>query len=102
MGNYSFFLSWRKDILSRYEGLFGAGEDEVDDRVGGYEAEEDNRRRTVGDFQKDDEAEKRKKWAWFSVLYTLADGDITKVDAVLKRTYIECLTWLSYEKDMKK
>jgi hypothetical protein len=48
------------------------------------------------------EEEKRKKWAWFSLIYSLCDGDITKVDAVLNRTYIECLTWLSYEKDMKK
>ncbi len=103
MGNCSFFLSWRQGILARYDGLFGGSEDEEDDRVGGYEAsEDDGRRRTHGDVNESAEEKTKKKWAWFSLIYSLCDGDITKVDAVLNRTYIECLTWLSYEKDMKK
>jgi hypothetical protein len=102
VGNSAFFLSWREGILNRYDGLFGQGTDEGDDEVRGYEDDGTGKRRTASDSQRDIEEEKRKKWAWFSLIYSLCDGDITKVDAVLNRTYIECLTWLSYEKDMKK
>lgn len=99
MGNYSFFLSWRNGILKRYEGLFRAEGDGGEDEVRGFDAGESGGRRSYGDVNAGGKEDINKKWAWFSLIYSLCKGDITKADEVINKTYIECLTWLSYEKD---
>ena len=42
-----------------------------------------------------------KKWGWYQIIHRLADGDITKMEAV-ETIYIDvALTFLSYEKDLE-
>lgn len=45
------------------------------------------------------ENERAKKWNWFSFIYMLTKGDITKRDQVLKMNYISALNWLAFEKE---
>lgn len=36
------------------------------------------------------------RWGWLAMVDRLANGDITKHDAIYERNYIECLNLLSY------
>jgi hypothetical protein len=38
-------------------------------------------------------------WSWIGLIYKLCEGDITKTEAVVNKPFIECLVWLSYEKE---
>ena len=40
-------------------------------------------------------------WAWFGILHRLTGGDITKLETITKASLFECLTWLTYEEEMK-
>jgi hypothetical protein len=43
-----------------------------------------------------------KKWSWFSFFYGLAQGDITKMESVLKLNILFTLTFKSFEIENKK
>lgn len=43
----------------------------------------------------------QKKWSWFGYLYTLAKGDITKMESIAKLNFIFSLTYKSYELENK-
>lgn len=74
-----FFLQHSKGISHHYAALF---------RDGG--GEENDKAQTVA-----------KKWGWYQIIHRLADGDITKMEAV-ETIYIDvALTFLSYEKDLE-
>jgi hypothetical protein len=45
--------------------------------------------------------ERAKKWTWVGIVYRLCNGDIIKSKEVLGLSYITCLVWLSYEKEMQ-
>jgi hypothetical protein len=60
----------------------------------------DKKRRTIQDAQADNINDKTDKWGWIGVIYSLCDGDITKTEAVVSKPVLECLVWLSYEKEM--
>lgn len=66
-----------------YKGLFNKKGIEVDDIRGGLNVKLDDR------------------WKWLSMVDRLSGGDITKLDLVYERNYIECLNLLSfwYERD---
>jgi len=42
------------------------------------------------------------KFMWFSFVYALADGDITKYDKIMDLNFIMSLNHLSYKKQFKK
>jgi hypothetical protein len=58
------------------------------------------RRKTIEESRAELEMDKREKWAWIGIIYKLCGGDITKTEAVVNKPFIECLIWLSYEKEM--
>ena len=39
------------------------------------------------------------KWNWYSSIYGLTKGDITKLDEITKSSLHKCLTMLAFEKD---
>ena len=70
------------------------------------------RERTIGDFgiifggdsEGDGEVVTDKfanNWAWFGILHRLTGGDITKLETITKSSLFECLTWLTYEEEIK-
>lgn len=63
-------------ILRNYSGLYKRGSEETDQRIG--QGSIDGR------------------WTWLAMVDRLANGDITKHDAIYARNYIECLNLLSY------
>tara|TARA_R110002049_G_scaffold285258_2_gene466080 strand:- start:1421 stop:1594 length:174 start_codon:yes stop_codon:yes gene_type:complete len=40
-------------------------------------------------------------WAWFGILHRLTGGDITKLETITRTSLFECLTWLTYEEEIK-
>ena len=70
------------------------------------------RERTIGDFgiifgddsTGDEEVvtdQFSENWAWFGILHRLTGGDITKLETITKTSEFECLTWLTYEEEIK-
>lgn len=39
-----------------------------------------------------------KQWGWYTSIYAIADGDLTKFDTVTKLNILQCLTYLTFEK----
>ncbi len=101
-------MDYRSRIYERFSGLFinedGEGEDaEEDSKLAEYfdGAQEGHGRKTIADAERDASADLNKKWGWIGVIYKLTGGDITKTEAVVSKPLLECLVWLSYEKEMK-
>lgn len=40
------------------------------------------------------------KWGWYSVIYNLSNGDVTKINEVTRLNANECFTFLCYSKDL--
>jgi hypothetical protein len=53
---------------------------------------------TVNDAKAIESEKQRGEWSWIGLIHRLCGGDITKTDLVLRKTFMECLIWLSYEK----
>ena len=73
-----FFLEFKKRITETYTELFGESEGS------GHLS------KTQGFAQ---------KWGWYQSIYGLANGDIRKLDEVVKLKLHQCLQHLSFEKD---
>jgi hypothetical protein len=84
------FLKYRKDIIEKYKGIFGGGEPDDDEFDNDEEIEE---------VEVDNSAET--KWGWLAVIYNMANGDITKTDAILEKSFISVLNWASMRKDFE-
>jgi hypothetical protein len=83
------FLKYRKDIIEKYKGIFGGGEPDDDE----FDDEE------IEEVEVDNSAET--KWGWLAVIYNMANGDITKTDAILEKSFISVLNWASMRKDFE-
>jgi hypothetical protein len=79
---FGFFLDFRKRVIKRYPKLYGDGTNK----------DEEGR---ILDF--DARTQFGKKWGWYSSIYGLAKGDLTKYDEVTKYGLFKCLTYLSFE-----
>jgi hypothetical protein len=77
-------LDFRKRVVKRYPKLFREG------------VEDDERERT-SDFSA--RTQFGKKWGWYSSIYGLAKGDLTKYDEVVKYGLYKCLTYLTFEQE---
>ena len=40
-----------------------------------------------------------RKWGWYGVIHSLANGDVTRINSITKVTAAEVFTYLSYEQD---
>lgn len=89
----------RQHLYKQFEGLFNQEEPDTDD---GYSESDGNRQGSFGETQRVEEDRKQSKWNWIGIIYQLCDGDITNTEAVVSKTFIECLVWLSYKKEMNK
>ena len=76
-----FFLRTRERINESYPELFG----------GDAEGSEFSAR---GQFSR--------KWNWYTSLFRIADGDITKYATIAKLNIHECLYYLAYKNDLDK
>ena len=74
-----FFLQFRDRIIEGFPGLFQENDSEEQDLS------------SQGGFGQ--------KWGWYSSIYGLAKGDITKFDQVTKEPIFKCLTYLTFEKE---
>lgn len=97
MAEPDFFLDYRTDLYKRFDGLFGGSNHEDD-----AEPEESDKSggRSFSDRQAEQAEQRQQKWNWIGIIYDLCRGDITKTEAIVNKTFIECLIWLSYEKEM--
>jgi len=75
-------LEFRKRLITKFAFLFGEGN--------GEESEDG------GEFN--ETAQFAKHWGWYQSIYALAQGDITRFEAITKHKLIECLTYLTFEK----
>jgi hypothetical protein len=78
---YGFFLQFRQRIIESYDSLFGEGH-------GGTEYS------AVGIFNS--------RYGWYSSLYALSQGDITRFDSITRLPINQCLTYLTFEKEKNK
>lgn len=109
MAEHTFFLDWRRDIHTKFQGLFsGSNSDDEDDgdadaKLAEYDegVQSGSNRKTISDARKEAGEDLNQKWGWVGVIYSLCGGDITKTEAVVSKPAIECLVWLSYEKEME-
>jgi hypothetical protein len=88
-------LEFRRKLLGEYGGIFGTGEDgnsDGDDFVGLSKKE-------IIELKKIDEQDKR--FRWYSYIYLLADGDITKFKDIMDLSFILTLNHISYKKIIK-
>jgi hypothetical protein len=94
LGKHTFFLSFREGVYKKFEGLFNndSSGDEGDD-------DEFNGRLTIQEINARKAEERKSSWSWIGLIYKLCEGDITKTEAVVNKPFIECLVWLSYEKE---
>jgi hypothetical protein len=100
LGNTTFFLSWRNEIHQRFAGLFRGNSP---DEEGGTEpVEGDGKRKSIEELRAEAEQDALEKWAWIGLIYRLCEGDITKTDTVVAKPFMECLIWMSYEKEVLK
>tara|TARA_B100001094_G_scaffold254605_1_gene253373 strand:+ start:1039 stop:1203 length:165 start_codon:yes stop_codon:yes gene_type:complete len=42
-----------------------------------------------------------KKWGWYTIIYSLANEDLLKIDEVVKKPLYECLTFMSHKQDIE-
>ncbi len=72
-----FFLSFRHRLIENYDELFGEQGGETTSSRAGFS----------------------KKWGWYSSLYGLAAGDITRFENITKLGMHQCLMMLAFMKD---
>ena len=76
------FFDYRRGVSNRFAIIF---EQETKEDVERY---------------RDTEEQFNNKWGWYGVIYNLANGELTKMNDVLKLTAEEVFTFLCYSKDL--
>jgi hypothetical protein len=92
-------LENRSGLYKQFEGLFN--QEEQDEDVGDSPTD-GNRQGSFAEAQRVEEDRKQNKWNWISIIYRLCNGDITKTEQVVSKPFIECLVWMSFEKETNK
>ena len=77
LGANVFFLQFRQRIIEKYSDLFGGEQGDTD-----YSAA----------------AQFGQRWGWYSSIYAIAQGDLTRFDRVTELPITQCLTYLTFEK----
>lgn len=75
------FLQFRQRIIEKYDELFGEQQTDAD-----YSAT----------------AQFGRRWGWYSSIYAIAQGDVTRFDTVTELPINQCLTYLTFEKQKNK
>ena len=80
-----FFLRFVKRIVEQYPVVFKDGSDEGQEDANSFSAR----------------AQFGERWGWYSTIYAIANGDLTKFDRVTTLSLRKCLTWLAFEKQKR-
>ena len=78
-----FFFEFRSGIHTDFNPLFEETKEEEDKPF------------------KTDEESFGNKWGWYAIIYKLTGGEFLKMEEVIQRPLTECLTWLSFQKDVE-
>ncbi len=73
-------MEFRERVVKDFDGLFGGDSDEQ-----------------PNDFSESQQFTTR--WGWYSSIYQLSKGDVTKFDRITNEGLFKCLTLLSFEKE---
>ena len=88
------YLNYRNDLINnKYSELFSVGDDEDEDLDGKDLAEYNKRKNEEKVFN---------KWAYESITYDLADGNLTEMDNILDKSLIYVLNILSMKTETKR
>ena len=88
------YLNYRNDLINnKYSELFAVGDDEDEDLDGKDLAEYNKRKNEEKAFN---------KWAYESITYDLADGNLTEMDNILDKSLIYVLNILSMKTETKR
>jgi len=79
------YNSWRADLFKKYDSLFSAPPEPEEEEIFEEEKEEE-----------EEEEKENSAYQWLDIANNLA-GHILKLDAVLDKTILEVMNWLSYE-----
>jgi hypothetical protein len=89
------YLDFKEIILDKYHVVFNNEGDELEDTTGLSEEE-------IIEINKEIEEDKKKaKWSWPALINNLAEGDITKYDAITNQPLILVLNELAMRKALK-
>jgi len=80
-------LKYRDKIIENYDDLFDDGSSSIEDD----EPEEEKSKQEVV----------QSRWAWESLTYHLAEGDITKIQSIMELPHLMVFNWLTMVKDLK-
>jgi len=78
IGSLFFFLQFRDRVIEAYDSLF-------------------QQSRTDGDYSR--AANFSAKWGWYSSIFSLAGGDVRKLEDITKLNIHQCFTFLSFTKE---
>ena len=73
-----FFLRFRQATFDKFEDIFNTGNEEKEFSTDGL----------------------TKKWGWYNAIYMLANESFLNVEQIVKKPAYECLTFMSYKKDV--
>lgn len=93
------FMSFKTNIYESYKALFQPPitQEEMDE----YEVLDDYPV-TAEELEAERMEKMAERWSWENITYRLADGDITKYDAIMKMPVIFIFNQLSFLKEMRK
>jgi hypothetical protein len=83
-------INLNNNVLQNYRGLF-------DDTL--LINEEDVDKNKINDYKRD--KEQLNKWKLLQITYFLCEGDITKIDNINNRSFIEVFNFLTYQKEQE-
>jgi hypothetical protein len=75
-------LEFRKRLITKFTFLFGEPNAEEPENGGEF----------------NERTQFAKHWGWYQSIYHIAQGDLSRFEAVTKHKLIECLTYLTFEK----
>jgi hypothetical protein len=85
------YIKFRENFLKVYENLFQPT----------FDIEDDSEEMDIEDVKAEEEEKKVSRWSWESIIWNLANEDITKVDQVTDLPLILAFNFLSMKNDLQ-
>jgi hypothetical protein len=91
------FNEYQQNLFKSYETIFQFDDEDEEDEEERFISP----KRTAINTKEQQMAAKQKKWGWYSVAFSLAKNDITKIDEVFNQPLIKVLNILTMVKDLQ-